>query len=79
MTQLTADEHKLVVGALDAMALRHNEWYKLESNSRNPNYDRMNHHVRMEVAYKNLREKLRDNAIHTTDPHAPIQAQIDLL
>ena len=41
------------------MALRHQEWYKLEADKRNCDHERLATHVKMQHKYEQLREKLK--------------------
>lgn len=64
--QLTEQERDLILTALGAMSLRHNEWYKLEATKRNCCHERLQYHVTMETRYKNLREKLLADYLNST-------------
>ena len=54
-----SDEHGLILTALTAMVLRHQEWYKLEADKRNCDHGRLATHIKMQHKYEQLREKLK--------------------
>ena len=54
-----SEEHGLLLTALTAMALRHQEWYKLEADKRNCDHDRLAHHIKMQHKYEQLRERIK--------------------
>lgn len=53
-----SEEHGLILTALTAMAIRHTEWGKLESNKRNCDHSKVQYHQKMHDKYDQLREKL---------------------
>lgn len=53
-----SEEHGLILTALTAMAIRHAEWGKLESNKRNCDHSKVQYHQKMHDKYDQLREKL---------------------
>lgn len=52
------EDQMLIIAALGAMALRHDEWAKLEEAKRNTDNERWLYHRRMANKYDNLKERL---------------------